>query len=184
MSGQWKLKDKDLISTSYESARGINSDFYDDMMATAGDTYVGIAVNAIPFGKIADLGKFTKISSKFKAGLKNAIGSDNYNTIKHALDVAKLNTVGAKRGFEVGMAAAGPVGGAVGSAAAKTGLYSAGKFIGKNLAPGMIIGGVIGSQFDDSDSQLGATIGVATGALLGGLFGATGGKAYMANKLG
>lgn len=184
VSGQWKLKDKDLISVSYESARGINSDFYDDMMATAGDTYVGIAVNAIPFGKIANLGKFTKMSSRFKAGLRSAIGSDNYRTIQHAIDVAKLNTVGAKKGFELGMASAGPVGGVVGTAAAKTGLYSAGKFIGKNLAPGMIVGGAIGSQFDDDDSQLGATIGVATGALLGGLFGATGGRAYMANKLG
>lgn len=184
VSGQWKLKDKDLVSVSYESARGINSDFYDDMMATAGDTYVGIAVNAIPFGKIADLGKFTKISSRFKAGLRKAIGSDNYHAIQYALDIAKLNTVGAKKGFEVGMGAAGPVGGVVGLAAEKTGLYSAGKFVGKNLAPGMIVGGVIGSQFDDDDSQLGATVGVATGALLGGLFGATGGKVYMANKLG
>ena len=178
------MKDKDLVSVSYESARGINSDFYDDMMATAGDTYVGIAVNAIPFGKVADLGKFTKMSSRFKAGLRSAIGSDNYHAIQHALDVAKLNTVGAKKGFEVGMAAAGPVGGVVGTAAAKTGISSAGKFIGKNLAPGMIAGGVIGSQFDEDDSQLGATVGVATGALLGGLFGATGGKVYMANKLG
>lgn len=184
VSGQWKLKDKDLVSVSYESARGINSDFYDDMMATAGDTYVGIAVNAIPFGKIADLGKFTKMSSRFKAGLRKAIGSDNYHAIQYALDIAKLNTVGAKKGFEVGMGAAGPVGGVVGLAAEKTGLYSAGKFVGKNLAPGMIAGGVIGSQFDDDDSQLGATVGVATGALLGGLFGATGGKVYMANKLG
>ena len=184
VSGQWKLKDKDLVSVSYESARGINSDFYDDMMATAGDTYVGIAVNAIPFGKIADLGKFTKMSSRFKAGLRKAIGGDNYHAIQYALDIAKLNTVGAKKGFEVGMGAAGPVGGVVGLAAEKTGLYSAGKFVGKNLAPGMIAGGVIGSQFDDNDSQLGATVGVATGALLGGLFGATGGKVYMANKLG
>jgi hypothetical protein len=87
------------VSVSYESARGINSDFYDDMMATAGNTYVGIAVNAIPFGKIANLGKFTKMSSKFKAGLRSAIGSDNYNAIKHALDISKLNTVGAKKGF-------------------------------------------------------------------------------------
>lgn len=184
VSGQWKPKDKDLISISYESARGINSDFYDDMMATAGDTYVGMAVNAIPFGKITDLGKFTKMSSKFKAGLRKAIGGDNYHTIQHALDIAKLNTVGAEKGFEVGMAVAGPVGGVVGSAAAKTGIYSAGKFVGKNLAPGMIAGGVIGSQFDDDDSQFGAATGVAVGALLGGLLGATGGKQYLAGKLG
>lgn len=184
VSGQWKLKDKDLISVSYESARGINSDFYDDMMATAGDTYVNMAVNAIPFGKITDLAKFTKMSSRFKAGLRKAIGSDNYHTIQHALDITKLNTVGAKKGFEVGMSAAGPVGGIVGSAVAKTGIYSAGKFIGKNLAPGMIIGGAIGSQFDDDDSQFGAVTGVAVGALLGGLFGATGGKEYLASKLG
>lgn len=183
VSGKWKLKDKDLISTSYESARGINSDFYDDMMATGGDTYVGIAVNAIPFGKITDLAKFTKFTSRAKAGLRMAIGGDNYHKIQGALELSKLTTKAAK-GFEVGMASAGPVGGIVGAAAAKTGLYQAGKYVGKNLAPGMIAGGIIGSQFDDEDEQSGAAIGVATGALLGGLFGATGGRAYMANKLG
>lgn len=183
VSGQWKPKDKDLVSVSYESARGINSDFYDDMMATGGDAYVGIAVNAIPFGKITDLAKFTKFTSKAKAGLRMAIGGDNYHKIQGVLELSKLTTKAAK-GFEVGMSSAGPIGGAVGAVAAKTGLYQAGKYVGETLAPGMIAGGIIGSQFDDEDEQIGAAIGVATGALLGGLFGATGGRAYMANKLG